>query len=154
MRNALIVWAPDNAGTRRAAEAVRAAFDEAGLKVRARKASEASIVDIAAAELVVFATGKEPSAEVPPDYAELLRVFKGVTLAGRTAALFSVGSESATARLREALKDAEIHQVEEDPVFRETAGSHASEIADWARGLAARVEDNQLRMEDNHRAGA
>ena len=147
MRNALIVWAPDNAGIRRAAEVVRAAFDEAGLKVRARSAAEASIVDVAAAELVVFAAAKEPSAEVHPDYGELLRALRGVTLAGRTAALFSVGTESATARLREALKDAEIHQVAEDPVFREPSGSNASEIAEWARGLAARVEDN-------HRADA
>ena len=142
MRNALIVWAPDNAGIRGAAEVVRAAFDDAGLNVRARKAAETSIADIAAADLVVFAAAKDSSAGVHPDYAELVRVFRGVTLAGRTAALFSVGLESATASLREALKDAEIRQLPEDPVFREPAESHPSEITEWARGLAARVEDH------------
>ena len=137
MHSVLILWAPDSAENRRVIEAVTGAFDAAMLAPLAKKAIEASIADVNAAEIVVFGSQKTNSSEVPPDYSEFLRVFKGVTLAGRTAGLFSMGSEKSTGRLRKALKDTEIQTLEEDPLFSDPKSGTPPEIAAWVKKLVA-----------------
>jgi flavodoxin len=136
MYNVLILWAPDSAETRKAAETVRAAFNEGRFKTTLKKADESSIVDVAAADVVIFGVQKSGTAEVPPEYAELLRVFKGVTLAGRAAGVFSVGAEKASAKMKKSLKDTEVALFEEDPLFANDRQDKASEVSDWARKLA------------------
>ncbi|MGD0727425.1 MAG: hypothetical protein ABSB63_17900 [Spirochaetia bacterium] len=137
MHSVLILWAPESAENRRVVEAVTGAFDAAMLAPLAKKVAEASIADITAAEIVVLGTQKTNSSDLPPEYAECLRVFKGVTLAGRTAGLFSMGSEKATGRLRKALKDTEISTWEEDPLFSDPKSGAPAEIAAWVKKLVA-----------------
>jgi flavodoxin len=137
MHSVLILWAPDSAENRRVVEAVAGAFDAAMLAPLAKKVAEASIADITAAEIVVLGTQKTNSSDVPSEYAECLRVFRGVTLAGRTAGLFSMGSEKATGRLRKALKDTEISTWEEDSLFSDPKSGAPSEIAAWVKKLVA-----------------
>ena len=137
MHSVLILWAPDSAENRRVIEAVTGAFNAAMLAPLAKKVIEASITDITASEIVVLGTQKTNSSDIPPDYSEFLRVFKGVTLAGRTAGLFSMGSEKSTGRLRKALKDTEISTMEEDPLFSDPKSGAAPEIAAWVKKLVA-----------------
>ena len=80
-----------------------------------KRAAEATIADITAADIVVFGAQKTAPAEVPAEFSEFLRIFKGITLAGRTAGFFSMGTEKATSRLRKALKDTEINAVRGGP---------------------------------------
>jgi len=136
MYNVLILWAPDSAETRKVAETVRAAFNEGRFKTILKKADESSIVDVAAADVVIFGVQKSGSAEVPPEYSELLRVFKGVTLAGRAAGVFSVGSEKASSKMKKSLKDTEVALFEEDALFSNEKQDKASDVGDWARKLA------------------
>jgi hypothetical protein len=71
-------------------------------------------------------------------------VFRGISLAGRSAGFYSSGTERATARLRKALKDTEIRMSEDDPVFGEAKQtSSADEVARWARSLVARLQEHQ-----------
>jgi flavodoxin len=137
MHSVLILWAPDSAENRRVIEAVTGAFNAAMLAPLAKKVIEASITDITASEIVVLGTQKTNSSDIPPDYSEFLRVFKGVTLAGRTAGLFSMGSEKSTGRLRKALKDTEISTLEEDPLFADPKSAAPTEIAAWVKKLVA-----------------
>jgi flavodoxin len=132
MYSVLILWAPESADNRRTVDAVSRVFDELKASTRARHAKDATVADLTASDIVLFGVEKAGGAEIPPDFSEWLRVFKGITLAGRTAGFFSMGSERATARLRRALKDTEIAQRDDDPVFAE---SKQAEIAEWARGL-------------------
>jgi len=136
MYNVLILWAPDSAETRKVAETVRAAFNEGRFKTTLKKADESSIVDVAAADVVIFGLQKSGPAEVPPEYSELLRIFKGVTLAGRAAGVFSVGAEKASSKMKKSLKDTEVALFEEDPLFPMDRQDKASEVSDWARKLA------------------
>jgi hypothetical protein len=138
MYSVLILWAPDTAENRRVVDAVSRAFDEEKNPAVSKTVSASTIADITASDIVIFGTEKVGSAEVPPDYSECLRVFKGIALAGRTAAFFSLGPEKATTRLRRALKDTEITQRDEDPLFAE---SRPGEIADWARRVLAAHRD-------------
>lgn len=137
MHSVLILWAPDTAENRRVVEAVTGAFDAAMLTFLAKKVTDATIADFTAAEIVVLGAQKTSAVDLPPDYAECVRVFKGITLAGRTAGLFSVGSEKATGRLRKALKDTEIMTSEEDPLFSDPKTGASSEIAAWVKKLIA-----------------
>jgi flavodoxin len=140
MHRVLLLWAPDTAENRRVIDAVDEAFSAAKLASLVKKAAEATVADITASEIVVFGTQKTGTAELPAEYSEYLRVFKGITLAGRTAGFFSVGPEKATARLRKALKDTEIAQIEEDPLFRDQkAGSTEENLPDTTAQIAAWV---------------
>jgi flavodoxin len=136
MYNVLILWAPDSSETRKVVESVRAAFNEGRFKTTVKKAAESSIVDLAAADLVIFGLQKSGASEVPPEYSELVRVFKGVTLAGRTAGVFSVGLEKASTRIRKSLKDTEVALFEDDPLFSDEKADRTSEVGEWTRKLA------------------
>jgi flavodoxin len=135
MHSVLILWAPDTAENRRVVEAIVGAFDGAKLNTLAKKVGEATLADITAADIVVFGAQKAPGSDLPADYSEFMRAFKGITLAGRTAGFFSTGNERATARLRKSLKDAEITQLEDDPLFPDQKPGPSAEVAEWARRL-------------------
>ena len=136
MRKVLIVWAPDTPENRRVVDEVRGSFDGAKFTASTRAAAETTIADIANADLVVFGLQKQGASDPPQEFAELVRVFKGVTLAGRTAGIFSMGTERASARLRKALKDTEISLLEDDPVFTDPKSGKSHEIAEWVRKMA------------------
>ena len=136
MYNVLILWAPDAAETRRIVEAVRASFNDGSFKTTAKKAIESSIMDIVAADMVIFGVRKSGAAEVPPEFSDLMRIFRGVTLAGRTAGVFSTGSEKASSRIRKSLKDTEIELFEEDPLFPDDKTDALPEVGEWAKKLA------------------
>ncbi len=136
MYNVLILWAPDSSETRTIVESLRSAFNEGRFTTTAKKAVESSIVDIAAADLVIFGLQKSGPSEVPPEFSELMRVFKGVTLAGRAAGVFSVGMEKASAKMRKSLKDTEVSLFEEDPLFSHEKPEKISEASEWAKKLA------------------
>ncbi len=132
MYNVLILWAPDSTDTRRVVESMRTAFNEGKFRTKVKKAGESSIVDIAAADLVIFGLQRSGASEVPPEYADLMRVFKGVTLAGRAAGVFSVGTEKASAKIRKSLKDTEVALFDEDPLFPD----ERPDVGEWAKKLA------------------
>ena len=135
MYSVLILWAPDTAENRKVVDLVTKAFDEARAETMTKKITEATIADINCARIVVFGAQKTNGTELPPEYAECLRVFKGVTLAGRMAGFFSLGTEKATMKLRKALKDTEVTQLEDDPVFSDQRPNLSSEITAWAGKL-------------------
>jgi hypothetical protein len=137
MYNVLILWAPDTSENHRIVDMVARAFEDSKIVPRVKKAAEANTADINGSEVVIFGVQKAGAAEVPPEYTELVRSFKGVTFAGRTAGFFSTGPEKSTAKLRKALKDTEIAQTEDDPLFADQKDGVASEVAEWARRIVA-----------------
>ena len=135
MYKVLILWAPDTVENQAVVSALARALENENTRAVASKAAEATIADVNGSDLIVFGAGKTGADDAPPDYAEFLRIFKGVTLAGKTACFFSLGVEKATARLRKALKDTEIAQVEEELVFNGQVQDVTAMIAQWARKL-------------------
>jgi hypothetical protein len=133
MYNVLILWAPDSIENKKNVDVVFHAFEPMKIIPAVKTAAESTIADVNNAHIVVFGSQKNGASDVPPEYAEYLRIFKGITLAGRTAGFFSLGTEKATARLRKALKDTEIAQFDDEPVV--TDPKQSAEIADWVRRL-------------------
>jgi len=132
MYTVLILWAPDTAENRRIIDAVSRVFEDLKTVPVPKTAAQATIADITASEIVLFGVEKPGANDLAPEYSEWLRVFKGISLAGRTAGFFSMGGEKATARLRKALKDTGIAQSEEDPLFGD---SRQADMVEWARQL-------------------
>jgi hypothetical protein len=135
MYNVVVLWAPDSADNRRIVESVGRALEQMKVALTIKTAADATIADVTAADIVVFGAQKIASTETPAEYNDLLRIFKGITLAGRTAAFFSMGPEKATTRLRKALKDTEVSQVEEDPLFVDGKPGASSSVTEWAQRL-------------------
>ena len=135
MYNVVVLWAPDSADNRRIVEAVGRAFEQMKVALIVKTAGEATIADVTAADIVVFGAQKVGSADAPAEFADFMRIFKGITLAGRTAGLFSMGQDKATARLRKALKETEIAMADDDPLFSD--GKPAASVTDWAQRLVA-----------------
>ncbi len=132
MYSVLILWAPDTADNRRIIDAVSRAFNDLKTSPAAKRVSDITVADMTASDIVLFGVEKAGAAELPPDFAECLRVFKGISLAGRTAGFFSMGAEKATARLRRALKETEITLRDDDPLFSD---GRLNEVSEWARKL-------------------
>ena len=135
MHNVLILWAPDTPENHRVVDAVKGAFSDAKLLPKAIRAADVTAPDLTAAEIVVFGAQKPGNADIPPDFNECMRFFKGITLAGRTAGFFSMGSEKTAVRLRKALKDTEITQSEEEPLFADQKQGKSPEMSDWVTRL-------------------
>jgi flavodoxin len=132
MYNVLVLWAPDTAENRKLVDAVARALEQANVTLKVKGASDATIADVNGADIVIFGVQKVTSADVPPEYSEFLRIFKGITLAGRTAGFFSMGAEKATGRLRKALKETEIHLSEDDPLFSDQKQGATSLVTEWS----------------------
>ena len=137
MYNVVVLWAPDSADNRRIVEAVGRAFEQMKVSLIMKTAADATIADVTAADIVVFGAQKIASADAPPEFADLLRIFRGITLAGRTAGLFSMGPDKATVRLRKGLKDTEISVADDDPLFADGKLSAGAPVTEWAQRLVA-----------------
>lgn len=124
-----VTFAPDTADARRIADELKALFAGPDAVVAVKGAAQASILDIEPADLVLFGVGRT-DADIPPDYAELVRVFQGCNLAGKAAAFFPVGTARASAALRRAVKPTEISVLEEEPAMSEKA--NRSDLRDWS----------------------
>jgi len=143
MHNVLILWAPDTPENHRVVEAVTRAFSDAKLSPKAIRAADVTAADFTAADIVVFGAQKPGNADISSDYNECIRFFRGISLAGRTAGFFSMGSEKAAARLRKALKDTEITQSDEEPLFADHKHGTSPEMSDWVRGLVGAHKEIQ-----------
>jgi flavodoxin len=143
MHKVLILWAPETAENRKLVEAVARALEQLKVSLLVKGAAEATIADVNAADIIVFGAQKTGTADVPAEYSEFLRIFKGVTLAGRTAGFFSMGAEKATTRLRKALKDTEISQFEDDPLFADQKQGSSASVMEWSQKLFAVHQEMQ-----------
>jgi hypothetical protein len=98
---------------------------------------------VTVADILVFGVQKTAPNEVPAEFSEFLRIFKGITLAGRTAGLFSMGPEKATSRMRKALKDTEINVSDEDPLFNDQKPGTSLSLTEWAEKLIGAHQELQ-----------
>ncbi|TAN50476.1 MAG: hypothetical protein EPN26_10120 [Rhodospirillales bacterium] len=143
MYNVVVLWAPDSADNRRIVEMVARALEQTKVTLRLKNASEATIADLTGADIVVFGAQKVPAGDAPAEYADLLRIFRGITLAGRTAGFFSMGTDKATVRLRKALKETEIAQLEDDPLFSDQKQGAPPLVTEWAQKLIGAHQEMQ-----------
>ena len=132
-----ILFAPDSTENRKAVEEIASALDAARFAVTVKKAAESIISDITGADVILFGVQKTDSSEVQEEFRELARIFKGINLAGRTAAFFNFGQDKAASALRKSLKSSDILLADPEISLAEKSPSRQSEIKEWVRQVLA-----------------
>jgi len=138
MHNVLVLYAPDTEGARRAVARLTAAFDASLFTVTARPAGTSHIPNIAAADIVLFATESGSSKGLHPDWDELVRAFSGVNLAARMGAIISLGEGAGASGMRRALRDTEMTLLGEEPVLSKVSDA---DLRRWVGELTARFKE-------------
>jgi flavodoxin len=128
-----ILYAPDSADNKKAVEEMSSALETDRCAVSVRKAVEAIVADVTGADIVIFGLQKADSSDVQEEFKELARIFKGINLAGKTAAFFSFGQEKAAAGLKKALKSTDISLADPELLLPEKGASRQADVKEWAR---------------------
>jgi len=137
MLRAAVIYAP--AALQAAAERISGSLDRKRFRVSVKLAGEATIPDLAAADLVLLGSSAQGRAALPPEFAEILRALAGINLAGRVAGVFAEGSDAPLAAWKKALKDSGI-LLQPENLLR-CDGADAKALSAWVGGLAGQVEE-------------
>jgi flavodoxin len=138
MFRAAVIYAP--AALQAVAERISAALDRKRFQVSVKPAEQASIPDLAAADLVLLGSSAQAQAgaPLPVEFAELLRALSGINLAGRVGGIFAAGSDAPLAAWKKALQDSDL-RVDENLLRCDQADAQA--LRGWVVELARQVEE-------------
>jgi flavodoxin len=137
MFRAAVIYAP--ADLEAAAERIAACLDRKRFQVSVKPAGQATIPDLAAADLVLLGSSAQSRAALPQEFAEILRALAGINLAGRVAGIFAVGSDAPLAAWKKALKDSGI-LLQPENLLR-TDGADPKALSAWVGRLVRQVEE-------------
>jgi hypothetical protein len=140
MYQGVIIYAPAGTVMDQLVHRLENSVDKERFKMKSILADQASIPDLAAADLFLLGSLPEGRESIHPDFSEILRALAGVTLAGRTAGVFTVNSQPTLTAFRTALQDCEL--VLGDTNFRNLTGteSDTSVIMEWLGELNRQLE--------------
>ena len=138
MFRAAVIYAPSSRED--VAERISASLDRKRFRVSVKPAGQASIPDLAAADLVLLGSSAQAQgrAALPAEFAEILRALSGINLAGRVAGIFAAGGDAPLAAWKKALKDCGIRL--DDNLLR-VDGADPKALSGWVGGLARQVEE-------------
>jgi len=136
---AAVIHAAADPGMQQLVGGLESALAGMGCKVAAKKAARAHTPDLAAADLLLLGSAPEGAAPIHPDFTELLRALRGMTLAGRVVGVFSLGADSTLQVFRRALQDCEV-PLPDSCFFRAGGEARSGELTSWLRPLVERAE--------------
>lgn len=142
MYHAVIIYASGENKLKSIVGKIEESFDKDKFEVVVKDAADASIPDIAAADLILLGSSQEGSKAVHSNFAEIIRAFEGISLAGRVAGLFSVDSERTLSKFKKALKDSEVTLKKENSfLVNSSERINKTQIREWLQTLSAQVEE-------------
>jgi flavodoxin len=141
MFRAAVIYAP--AALQAAAERIADSLDRQRFRVLVKPADQASIPDLAAADLVLLGSSAQGRAALPAEFAEIVRALSGIDLGGRVAGVFAAGSDAPLAAWKKALKDSGIRL--EENLLR-SDGADSKTLSGWVAGLTRQVEEQASRL--------
>jgi flavodoxin len=136
-----VIYAP--AALQAAAERIADSLDRQRFRVLVKPADQASIPDLAAADLVLLGSSAQGRAALPAEFAEIVRALSGIDLGGRVAGVFAAGSDAPLAAWKKALKDSGIRL--EENLLR-SDGADSKTLSGWVAGLTRQVEEQASRL--------
>jgi flavodoxin len=131
-----VIYAP--AALQAAAERIADSLDRQRFRVLVKPADQASVPDLAAADLVLLGSSAQGRAALPAEFAEIVRALSGIDLSGRVAGVFAAGSDAPLAAWKKALKDSGIRL--EESLLR-SDGTDAKALGAWLAALTGQVEE-------------
>jgi hypothetical protein len=129
-----ILYAPEDEEYAVPAKQLGDVFTKLNLDVVVKAAKDAAIPDILAADIVVFGSSVTQRSSLHPHFAEMLRAFEGINLAGKLSGFLSYGSNNAPVLFRKALRDTDISEFNRDLIVN-SRGVDTADLESWAKGL-------------------
>lgn len=141
MYRVVIIYAPAEDSMGGLVRSLAGCFDSKKFKVATAPADQAAVPDLTAADIFLLASLPAGQQPIHPDFTEILRALRGITLAGRVGGALSVDSEPTVEAFRRALQDCELVIPEEN--FRNLGGGHpdSAELSRWIESLIRQLED-------------
>lgn len=140
MYRAAIIYAPEEQRMLELVRSLEQSLDPGRFVVKTKGAAEAHMPDLAASDLFLLGSLPDGGQPIHPDFSEMLRALKGITLAGRVGGVFSLDSEATLAAFAEALEDCELDLPPECFLSVTGQGPEREKLARWAQELAGRLE--------------
>jgi len=133
-----ILYAPEDEEYADPAKQLGGTFSELGLDVAVKAAKNAEIPDILAADIVILGSSVFKP-DLHPHFAEMVRAFKGINLAGKCVGFLSYNGNNAPKLFRRALRDTDIYEFNRDLVIN---SGHVlpAELMNWAKELYEKYE--------------
>ena len=128
-----ILYAPESAENKKSAEEIAGLLDAERCSASVKKARDSALADITGVDVILFGVLKSDSSDVQEEFRDYARIFRGINLAGKTAAFFSFGGDKASAPLRKALKSTDISVIEAELSLMEKSPARASDIREWVK---------------------
>jgi hypothetical protein len=140
MYRVVIIYAPAQDAMEGLVRSLAGCFDSREFKVATAPAGQAAVTDLTAADMFLLLSLPAGQQPVHPDFTEILRALRGITLAGRVGGALSVDSEPTVGAFRRALQDCEL--VIRDQNFRNLGGGHpdSTELCSWVESLVRQLE--------------
>ncbi len=109
--------------------------------LRDRRGEYASIVDVNASDIVVFASDGNEQEGINDKFAEIVRALKGVNLSGRMLGIISFGGEKIVKMVEEAFRDTCITVFKQSLVYDDTKQIGEEMVRDWVIKLLNKYEE-------------
>ena len=141
MYRGVIIYAPAEAQLEQLVRRLADCFDDEQFKIAACSADQAGVPDLAGADIFLLASlpaGRQP---IHPDFAEILRALRGITLAGRVGGAISVGSEPTVQAFRLALRDCELDLPDGNFRSFQPEQLESSELNGWIDELSGQLKE-------------
>jgi flavodoxin len=137
----LILYAPEQSALKKCAESLQKAFDKKIFRTIVRSAAKSHLPDIASAQAVILGCRAQDGAPVHADFAEMVRSFSGVNLAGRCAGFFGEKGSATAGEFASALADSDI-VIYGEPLVLDEKGFDAQKMKRWTAQFSTFVRKN------------
>jgi flavodoxin len=141
MYRGVIIYAPAGGLMERLVRRVADGFDDKQFEVASHSADQAAIPDLTGADVFLLAslpTGQQP---IHPDFAEILRALKGITLAGKVGGALSIDSEPTVSAFRQALRDCELVLPDQNFLTLSSEQVESADLSGWVDALIGQLGD-------------
>jgi hypothetical protein len=141
MYRGVIIYAPVDPVIEQLVRRLADCFDTDRFEVATCSADQATIPDLTAADVFLLASLPSGGQPIHPDFADILRALRGITLAGRVGGAISVDSEPTLKAFRRALLDCELDLPDQNFRNFHRGELDSTELSSWIETLAGRLED-------------
>jgi flavodoxin len=140
MYQAAVIYAPSSQEMNALSKLIVGKLPQDRIKAVRKEASQASIPDLASADLVLLGSTAEGTAAVHQGFAEILRALGGISLAGRTVGVFALRTESTLKAFKKALQDCETTIGPGHYLMLSTAEAAEAALGPWLNSLIEHLE--------------
>lgn len=88
-----VIYIPCDIEKQRVIDIIKRAIDLKKFDIRVKLAADAAMPDIAASDIIIFASDSSSGNSINKDYSEIVRALKGINLSGRVAGIISFDTD-------------------------------------------------------------